>query len=51
MKLLAVVTPPSIYQYRSNLFCQAQICTNDYFSPNSFSKKGDYLLFPYSLVS
>ena len=28
-----------------NIFRQAQLCTNDYFSPNPFSTKGDNFLF------
>ena len=30
------------------VFCQAQLCTNDYFAPNSFSTNGGYFVFPCS---
>ena len=46
MNLLEVVTPPSIYQYMSNIFCHARLFTNDYFTPNYFSAEVDSFVFP-----
>ena len=31
--------------YINNIFCHAKLCTNDYFSPNSFSTKGGSFCF------
>ena len=33
--------------YTSNIFCHAQLCTNEYFDFNSFSAKGSNFLFPW----
>ena len=36
--------------YINNILFHAQLCTNDYFNPNSFSAKGDFFLLPYYLA-
>ena len=49
--LRADITRFYMYIYISNIFCQAQLCTNDYFAPNSISTKRDGSVFPLSSKS
>ena len=34
----------------TNILGQSQLCTDEYFSPNSFSAKGEYFVLPCTLA-